>query len=207
MDETEYMTSQTGWAKVDYDKTRWIPVPPVMPDGYDTDHWAQEFAMIWWDMSGRKPRVTDVATLAARLAWIGENTYGNIPCHQAFIHLPDPRLVPLPVYLAVLAAHGERTARLRSLTVADIAGIKPSIVDDFPTDRLGDGLRVLRYFADQDSPPRQQAIDVQLSYAWRSEEFETDLRLFTASPDLGRLQRAIPDIDELARHITAVPVP
>jgi hypothetical protein len=48
---------------------------------------------------------------------------------------------------------------------------------------------------------------VQLSYAWRSEVFETDLRLFTASPDLGRLQRAIPDIAELARHITTVPVP
>jgi hypothetical protein len=32
-------------------------------------------------------------------------------------------------------------------------------------------------------------------YEWRSEQFETDLRLFTFSRSLARLQRAIPDIE------------
>ena len=36
------------------------------------------------------------------------------------------------------------------------------------------------------------------------EEFDTGLRLWTAAPDLGRVQEAIPDIDELARQITLV---
>ena len=48
-------------------------------------------------------------------------------------------------------------------------------------------------------------LDLYLNYAWRSAEHETDVRLFTSCPDLGRLQGAMPDIDDLARVITVVP--
>jgi hypothetical protein len=44
-----------------------------------------------------------------------------------------------------------------------------------------------------------------LRYAWRSEEHETDLQLWASSADLGRLQRAIPDIDDFARAIRVIP--
>ena len=37
-----------------------------------------------------------------------------------------------------------------------------------------------------------------VNYAWRVEDMETDVRVFTACGDLGRLQAAMPDIDELA---------
>jgi hypothetical protein len=44
-----------------------------------------------------------------------------------------------------------------------------------------------------------------LRYAWRREDYETDVQLWAACDDLGRLQGAIADIDEFARAITVIP--
>lgn len=206
------LTSKKGWAKVDYNRKLWIPCLAAMPDGYDTNRWAREFSAAWWSMSGLPHGGNELARLEAQLGYIRENTYGHLPCHLAFIHLPDPRLNPLPVYLAILAAGGDRSSRLRLLTRADDpAAVEPPIVEEFSTDRLGAGLRVLRHFTGSPGVPdmtdgQTPEIYGGLGYAWRSEEYETDLRLFTASPDLGRLQGAISDIDELARQISVIPV-
>jgi hypothetical protein len=205
------LTSQTGWAQVDYDRRKWIPCLAAMPDGYDTARWAREFSAAWWAMSGLPHTQNDMARLEAQLAVIRDSTYGHILCHLAYIHLPDPRLNPLPVYLAILQASGERDTQLRTLTmVNDPKAVRSPIIEEFRTDRLGSGLRVMRYCA-EDTPEASISdtpeIYAGLSYAWRSEQFQTDLRLYTACPDLGRLQQAIPDIDELARSITAIPAP
>jgi hypothetical protein len=71
--------------------------------------------------------------------------------------------------------------------------MEPPIVTEFPTEKLGDGLKVMSYFRDKGTGT------ASLSYAWRSEELETAMRLFTACPDLGRLQGALDDLDDLAR--------
>jgi hypothetical protein len=205
------LASEKGWAKVDYKRTLWIPCLAAMPDGYDTKRWAREFSAAWWSMSGWPHAENELARLETQLAYIRDNTYGHLPCQLAFIHLPDPRLNPLPVYLAILAARGERSRRLRLLADADDpSAVRPPIVEEFGTDRLGDGLRVLRHCTDSPGVPdmasgEEPEIYGGLAYAWRSEAYETDLRLFTASPDLGRLQAAIPDIDELARQISVIP--
>ena len=204
------LTSTQGWATVDYERTLWIPNVPALPDGCDTSRWARDFAAAWWSMSGLPHGENEIARLEAQLACIRDGTYGHLPCHLAYIHLPDPRMDPLPVFLAILAMDGPRDAHLRLLTSADDpSAVRPPIVEEFSTDRLGTGLRVLRYFAGEPgaagsadgSPP---GICAGLSYAWRSEQHATDLLLFTASPDPGRLERAIPDIDELARQISVI---
>lgn len=206
------LTSEKGWAKVDYKRSLFIPCLAAMPPGYDTRRWAREFAAAWWAMSGLPHGENEVTRLETQLAYIRDNTYGHLPCHLAFLHLPDPRLDPLPVYLAILAASGERSARLRLLARADDPKvIRPPVIEQFRTDYLGEGLRVLRHFTDSAGAAETVAggeVEVYggLSYAWRSEAYETDLRLFTASPDLGRLSGAVPDIDELARQIRVVPV-
>lgn len=202
--------SQKGWATVAYNRTLWIPNLPVLPDGYDIERWAREFAATWWSISGLPHGVNEIARLEAQLAYLGDNTYGQIACHEAFIHLPDPRMTPLPVYLAILEAGGERSERLRMLSAADDPNlVRRPIIEEFSTERLGAGLKVLRHFTDAAGAAdlaagREPEVYGGLSYAWRSEEFQTDLRLFTAVPDLGRLQGAIPDIDELARQITVM---
>jgi hypothetical protein len=45
-----------------------------------------------------------------------------------------------------------------------------------------------------------------VNYAWRVEDMETDVRVFTACGDLGRLQAAMPDIDQLTNTISVEPL-
>jgi hypothetical protein len=193
-------SSKKGWVRLGYDRRLWIPCMETFPDGLDRDSWAAGFAREWWDGSGLEHSPADVARLAAVLAEIHRSTFGHIACHLAFAHLPDPRLMPLPIFLGVFESGGERDERLRLLTRADDQNaVEPPVVDEFSTGKLGTGLRTLRYLHLDDG-----ALYAALNYAWRSDEYETDVHLWTSTEDLARLERAMPDIDEFARTITVV---
>ena len=207
------MSEQTDWpdpssdtfAQVEYDIAVWVPCPPAFPPGYDRESWAQACAAAFWKRPDLAYTDMDIALLAARLSEIHQDTYGHIPCHLAFIHLPDPRLTPLPVYLATWKAEGDRDEQLHAMTHAsDPAVVRAPVIDQFRTEKLGTGLRVLLHLSVEGS---EDEICAALSYAWRIENRQTDLRIFTVCRDLGRLQRAIPDIDELARVTAIVPLP
>lgn len=210
-------TSYGAWAKPRgwRPPPHWIPAPAIMPDGYDVNRWAQEFASAAWAESGLPYGPSRVDLLEAQLALLYEGSYGRIPCHDMYMQIPDPQMVPLPAYIANLVAEGDREARLRMLSMADDpAAIEPPLVEEFTTDGMGTGLRVLRHFGlgDNADPPEDRAdgtqgqLGVGLSYAWRSEQYKTDVRLFSNADDWGRLQCAIPDLDALARSLVWFPV-
>ncbi len=74
-------------------------------------------------------------------------------------------------------------------------------VEPVTTEKLGTGLKsqyLQRYQKEND-------LTGVLNYAWRVEELETDLRVFTACGDLGRLAAAAPAIDELIHQISVEP--
>jgi hypothetical protein len=50
----------------------------------------------------------------------------------------------------------------------------------------------------------KKVITGHLNYAWRSDEHATAVRMFTGSPDLDRLQRAVPDVEQLARGVAII---
>lgn len=198
----ENLISQKGWVKVGFNTGIWIPCPPAFPAGMDRESWAAEYARAWWETSGKQHGKREVSLLARSLAAIHQNVYGVLPCHLALIHLPDPRQPPLLVCLGIWPSLGERDSQLAALTHADEpAAMQPPIVTEFSTEDLGPGLKVLYYQLGKDG----STVHGCLNYAWRSAEHETDVRLFTSCPDLGRLQGAMPDIDDLARVITVVP--
>lgn len=200
MTQPGYAMSKRGWMSIQYAQNVWIPCPPVFPDGYDRDSWASLYAEQWWEMSGREHGDREVKLLAQTLADIHDYAYAHLEMHRGFIHLPDLSLVPLLVSFGIWEAVGDRTTQLRILTHADDPeAIQPPSVEEFATDRLGPGLRVLAY------TKNKEVITGHLNYAWRSEEYATALRMFTGSPDLGRLQRAIPDIEQLARGAAIIP--
>jgi hypothetical protein len=98
---------------------------------------------------------------------------------------------------------GEREQALWLLTHADDAeAVEPPITEEFSTEKLGPGLRTLRYL--QSPEEEGESLFGAVNYAFRSEEHETDLRIWAVSPDLGRLQHAIPDIDILVRATTII---
>jgi hypothetical protein len=197
------MTSKKGWPKVDYDKTIWIPCPPRFGSQMTREEWARGFASLWWEASGIKHGKRQVRGLERTLLEEQENIYRLLPCHLALLHFPDVRIAPLPVCLAVWESVGDRETQLRELVHADDpAAVEPPMVEQVSTEKLGTGLKSLYYQREREG----SGLLAALNFAWRSEELETDLRVFTACPDLGRLQRAMDDIEELTRVITIMPV-
>jgi hypothetical protein len=197
------LISKNGWPRINYDQLVWIPVMPTFPEGYDRDSFCAEIAELWWARSGLPYAAQDVLRLRHVLAEFQQGVYGKIPCHLAFLHLPDPRLIPLMLYVSVWEADGDRDRQLRMWCHADDqAAVEPPIVEEFTTGNLGTGIRVLRYRHLEDG-----ALYAGLSYAWRSEEFQADLLISTVSEDLGRLHRAMPDIEDFARAATIIPRP
>jgi hypothetical protein len=200
---TWQLASRKGSVDVDRDVLQtltWIPCMPDFPEGQDRQSWAAQSAALWWGASGLMHGKRKLDALAAMLSAIHTDVYAAGHSHMTFIHLPDPRLLPLPVQLGIWAMDGERDETLRLLVNADDPeAIEPPTVEEFTTERLGTGLRTARRHLG-----RRGEVHGYLDYAWRCEEFETDLRLFTFSWSPGRLQRAIPDIEALARALFLV---
>ncbi|MGH3708618.1 MAG: hypothetical protein ACRDRQ_11050 [Pseudonocardiaceae bacterium] len=177
------------------------------PPGLGTD-----IAEECWDGSGLVPGEHEVDNLALTLAMFVERVRPEPeeePNLDIFFHLPDPRLMPLQVYLEVWDVEGERDTTLRELTWADDPeAVEPPVVEAFATKHLGEGLRTLRYCPfdpGPDQPPAPGALYATLSYAWRVDEHDTDVRLFSSCPDLARLIQIVDDVDSLARRIRIVP--
>ncbi|TLS42766.1 hypothetical protein FE633_29400 [Streptomyces montanus] len=128
------------------------------------------------------------------------------PDFEVFLHLPHPREIPLPAYvdLVEIEEGEDRKTALRELTHADASyAVEPPIVEDFDSPHLGAGLRVLRYYQDEDS----NEVHVGLRYAWRYEKGKeaADVLIILADPDAGRILRALDDVDEFARTIRISP--
>ncbi|HUN36926.1 MAG TPA: hypothetical protein VMU95_33425 [Trebonia sp.] len=198
---TSATVSPRGRVSVAYAPWIWIPCPPDFHEGVDLSSWAAHHAHEWWANSGQEHGEPQVRLLATMLAEMHDYAYANLPMHQGVIHLPETGLAPLLVSFGFWAATGERTAQLRALVHADDPdAIRPPEVSEFATERLGPGLKSLVYTR------TDVTLSAHLCYAWRSEELGTAVRMFTACPDLGRLHRALPDIEQLARFVTINPV-
>jgi hypothetical protein len=196
---TSYQLSRRGWISVEYAQWLWIPCPPIFPAGFDRDSWASLYARQWWWQSGREHGQLEVELLASTLADIHDYAYEHLPMHRGFIHFPDITVPPLLVSFGIWEATGDPTAQLRALVHADEPeAIEPPDVTEFATEGLGPGLKSLSYTR------TDETITAHLDYAWRSQEHATALRMFTACPDLGRLQRAVPDMEQLARGVAII---
>ena len=194
-----YQLSRHGWISVAYNQNIWILCPPVFPEGLDRQSWAALYAEEWWSRTSQPHGKLEISALARTLADIHAYAYGHMPMHLGFLHLPSLRLIPQLVSFGIWEVAGDRTRQLRFLTRADDpAFMQPPAVEEFGTGSLGPGLKVLGHTRDKD------VVTGHLAYAWRTEELATALRMFTGGPDLGRLQHALPDIEELARAVTWV---
>ena len=199
------LASKKGWIWIDQEylvRLIWVPCPPFFAEGENRESWAAESAQLWFETSDSAYGREETDFLAEMLVAIHQDLYAAGHCHQALVHLPDPRMVPLPVQIGVWEMEGSRDQALRGLVHADEPeAVEPPVVEEFTTERLGTGLKVLHHRL----APDGETVHGYLNYAWRSEQHETDLRLFTFSDNLGRLARAMPDIDDLARAIEIVP--
>jgi hypothetical protein len=197
------LESSANWADVDYDMAVWVEVPFTFSADTWPDHraWARDVAEACWDDSGLTPGEHDVDKLALLLAVSHENSVGKIYAHRIFLHVPDPRMAPVPAGLGIWRSQGDREETLRALAkAASPFAVEPPIVEEFSTERLGKGLRTVHYGRQEDA-----ALYMAVHYAFRVEKYETDLNLFAYGYDLGRMYGTLDDLDELARRIDVVP--
>jgi hypothetical protein len=196
-----YQLSRNGWISVAYNQNIWIPCPPVFPEGLNRESWATLYAEEWWSRSGRAHGKREIRTMARMLSDIHAYAYANMAMQRGFLHLPALGLTPLLVSFGIWEAAGDRNEQLRVLTHADDPTVMQApLIEEFDTDMLGPGIKVTAYTRNED------VVTGYLNYAWRSEELATAVRMFTGSPDLGRLQQAVPDIEQLARAAAWVPL-
>src|ERR1700760_2637099 len=198
------MNSKKGWPKIAYDKGVWIPCPaPDEGDQTRNERWASDYATEWWEVSGLKHGKKQVRNMDKGLMEIVQGFYATQPCHSAVLHMPNVDVLPLPVMVATWEAAGDADSQLRSLVHADEPeAVETPLVEPFTAEKLGTGLKsqYLQKFH------RGSELTGVVNYAWRVEDMETDVRVFTASGDLGRLQAAMPDIDQLTNTISVEPL-
>jgi hypothetical protein len=196
----ETVTSELGWARVDVDMRRWIPLPLAFPDGHDRDSWAATAAAAWSEQWELPADSAEIERLATMIRLIHERANVRVKCHQIWIYLPDRFTAPLPVFIAIWRQSGERDRRLRLLAGADDkSGAHKPQMAEVTTEHLGTGLRVLRHRA----PDKGQLLAL-LGYAFRVEEHKTDLQVFTVTSDLRALTTASDDIERLVQGILTI---
>jgi hypothetical protein len=185
------LTSTTGWVRNTCDLRIWMPCPARFPDGLDRDSWAAAMAEGWWEQSGLNYGQEAVGTLAHMLRVIHEQGYKNVPCHQIWAHYRDITLPPLPLHIGIWKMTGDREQQLAGLSGAtDPDVIRPPAVSAFTTKALGTGLRTMRH-----KQAGGTVVDM-LGFAFRSEEFDTDVQVTAGTPDLRQLQKATRDIED-----------
>jgi hypothetical protein len=177
----------------------------VFPSGDDQGSWARRHAARWWTQSGTGHGDEQVAGLARLLLELRAITYRAGTCHVAVIHLPGPGPEPRPLAVGVGAweMRGQRAARLRKLVCADDElVIEPPAVEEVRAPALGAGLRSIRYARD-----REGLVYGAVNWAFRCEAYETDLRFAAGCPYPGRLQAAMPDLEDLVHGTSLCPLP
>lgn len=197
------------WLDIDYEPDLWVEVPSQWTisageEWYGSDkrtqqEWADEIAQYCWEESNEKEyAAVEVELLSQTLLECVRRYPPMYPGSEVLLYLPSPKAVPLPVWIAHIPAEGEKEKTLRELTLADdAAAIEPPVVENWTTEALGEGLRVLRYHALEED----QELVVGLRYAWRSEGHNRDVVLITGSPAPGQVMSAVDAIADLTHVI------
>ncbi len=197
------MESLVSWPHVDYDTDLWMQIPNSWAGTpwKGPKEWGRDLAEAWWDESGLEATRKDLKVLAATLRSCAERFPLSHPEFDVYLHLPDPRLMPLPVYVASIEADGDREESLRALvTTDDPALVEKPIVEDFATGPLGAGLRSLRYT--QLGQADGGTIVAGVRYAWRHEATGCDVLVIVSAPDPRRVLGAMDDLDDFVRRIS-----
>jgi hypothetical protein len=197
-----------SWLDIDYDPDLWVEIPSRWTmwageewcgdDRRSPEEWADEIALYCWEESQEKGFTQGEIQLLSQTLLECVRRYPSMyPGSEVFLYLPNPKVIPLPVWITHIPAEGDKEKALRELTLADSEAIEPPVAEEVHSEALGAGLRTLRY----SSVPESNELVVGLRYAWRSEEHGRDVLLITGSPAPGQVMYAVDAIADLIHDI------
>ncbi|MGW1216240.1 hypothetical protein ACWD5F_42075 [Streptomyces sp. NPDC002499] len=185
----------------DSDPTIWLGLPISDGRGASRERrkWARRSSELLWSLTdGASAEKADVKRLAGQLEATAELLPQTLPVHQAFIYVPDPRRDVLTFVTHIGVSEGAVDSALPELVQQNAPGaIQDPEVIDFDTDRLGRGMRSIRYFVSA----KAEAVCCSVNYAWRIESRGVDLVLRTISDNVGWVTANIDEFDDFARSL------
>ncbi|MGW8380238.1 hypothetical protein [Streptomyces sp. ODS28] len=197
----------------DLDMSVWVDIPTEWPVPGKEDlmpdipTWANVAAKVIWDDSPTEPTPQHIDVLTEILAYAAEHFPKAYPGFEILAHLPNPTDPVLPVAIGdfdvseLSPEEAETEVRLWS-GVDDPNAVEPPIVEDFFSQHLGSGKRVLRYVINDDDG----RVNTALRYGWYIPQLGRQTHLFAYTTDPAHLISALDDLDALARCIRYDPI-
>ncbi|MCQ4082582.1 hypothetical protein NGB36_18730 [Streptomyces sp. RB6PN25] len=198
--------STDNWAEVGWDREVWIPVPlsfqgTKWPDAAEwaTD-WAGERVMRAHGELTKKLMKKEVVPRAQALVRGRAEIAGNVAAHKIYFHCPDTTKTPVATFIGLWKCQGTREEALQFYGYygTKSATIQPE-AEWFKTEALGTGIKA--HWTGVTGPGQYWQAD----YAFRDDEFDTDVQVFMMAWDQQRFAEVVPDLDNLVRSIRCVP--
>jgi hypothetical protein len=198
------------FASVRPDPVKWLMIPADW-DGHWTSaaEWADDLAGSCWGVWAElneveKPGQEAIDRTALELRTYAEKLGGFDPKQPfevaPYLHLPSPTLSALPVKVWV-----DDTPDLTVETATEAPeAIRPPVVEEFTTEKLGTGRKVTIYGTLDPEPgdlPGTQTTWVSVCYAFKVPTRQAVVTIRATDTDLGRMTGAAADIDEFVNLI------
>lgn len=216
--ESDFMPTSDRWswtpsrygAYVEVPGPEWVALPSDFAgtDWADASEYAEAMAaaLLVRQREITGGRIPDA--LQDRVADQIRATYAQVfdvvPAHYHLLYWPDLLKPPIPVFLGAWEPEQDiDSARLMYAGTWQLGpGMQMPIREDFSSEALGSGVRVVRFVPlNPDEPRDPAAVLGVLAYHWRTEEPAADVQLVTFTNELGLLYDALTDLDSFARSI------
>lgn len=202
----DHRTSTENWAQVDWDRNVWFPIPISFggTKWANAAEWAFDYAGDRVRRAGheltKKVVKKEVLPFAKSLVVAQNDLAGKWAAHKIYFHCPDSTKIPVATGVGLWKRIGTREEALRfySYYGTKSATVEP-VAQWFESEALGTGVR-----AQWSGVIEGDAYD-QVNYAFRDDEFDTDVHIFMLAFDHQRFLEVLPDLDVLARAIRCVP--
>lgn len=201
--------SSGNWARVDYDKNVWIPIPAGFAGTrwLDAAEWAYDNAGSLLLRSGldvsKKVMKKEGQPRAEALIRGRDEIVGKAKAHKYYFHCPDYTKVPAAVFVGLWGCLGTREEAFQYYAYwgTKSANVAP-VAEWFETEHLGTGIKACWSGTVDDGRPYDR-----VSYVFRDEEFNTDVQVWMLLLDHERFEAILPDLDDFVRAIRCTPHP
>ncbi|MEV6751772.1 hypothetical protein [Streptomyces sp. NPDC051214] len=185
----------------DSDPNVWPAMPVLEGRGASRERkkWARRTSELLWSLvDDEEVDKKQIKLLAYELESAAELIPQTVPVHQVFLYTPDPRREFLTFLVHIGVSEGTVEETLAELVQKNAPGaVQDPEVIDFDTERLGRGMRSIRYFVSQ----KAGAMCCSVNYAWRIEALGIDVVVRTIGEDIGWITANIDEFDEFARSL------
>lgn len=183
--------------ETDSETVQWFPAPMHWNSDTEREEWAEFCALALLRAHEERPKRRRIRAIRQQLDSFVAALPRLTPADQAFLFIPEPDEIPVPIFALMADCEGDLESTLRQIVQADAESVvRPVEVEPFATERLGQGLRSTRYWAAADGQ-----LMVTVRYGWRVEASGVDLCLYMVWNNPGKMAAYTDIVDDFVRSL------